>query len=135
MVAEGAGQSLIPKNAEERDASGNLKHADIGTFLRERIIAHYHTKKLPVNVRYIDPSYAIRGLAANTEDAVLCDWLARNAVHAGMAGCSGLILGTVHNRMVHVPILLATESRKKIELDGEMLKAVRAVTGQPRSWC
>ena len=36
VVAEGAGQHLLPP-AEERDASGNLLHRDIGLFLRDKI--------------------------------------------------------------------------------------------------
>ena len=35
VVAEGAGQDLMAKTAE-RDASGNIKYGDIGTFLQGR---------------------------------------------------------------------------------------------------
>jgi 6-phosphofructokinase 1 len=133
VVAEGAGQDLIPKDAAERDASGNVKHADIGVFLKDRITSHFHARKTPVNVRYIDPSYSIRGLAANTEDAVLCDSMARNATHAAMAGRTGIIIGYVHNRFVHVPVTMATDGRKKVELDSDFWKAVLTVTGQPAS--
>jgi len=134
VVAEGAGQQLMPKNDSDIDASGNIRKADIGTFLKERIGAHFKQAGLPVNVRYIDPSYAIRGLPANTEDAVLCDMLARNAAHAGMAGCTGLIIGLLHNRMIHVPTTMATDGRKKVELNGVLWKAVLAGTGQPALW-
>lgn len=134
VVAEGAGQHLIPRETVERDASGNVKHADIGVFLRDRITAHFRAKSIPVNVRYIDPSYLIRGLPADTEDAILCDGLARNAVHAAMTGRSGLIIGLVHNRMVHVPSHMITAGRKTVSLDGELWKAVLAVTGQPAGW-
>lgn len=134
VVAEGAGQHLIPRETVEKDASGNVKHADIGLFLRDRITAHFRAKSIPVNVRYIDPSYLIRGLPADTEDAILCDGLARNAVHAAMTGRSGLIIGLVHNRMVHVPSHMITAGRKTVSLDGELWKAVLAVTGQPAAW-
>jgi len=134
VVAEGAGQHLMPKNDSDIDASGNIRKADIGTFLKERIGAHFKQAGLPINVRYIDPSYAIRGLPANTEDAVLCDMLARNAAHAGMAGCTGLIIGLLHNRMIHVPTAMATDGRKKVELNGVLWKAVLAGTGQPALW-
>ena len=33
VVAEGAGQDLFESKIEERDASGNIKHKDIGIFL------------------------------------------------------------------------------------------------------
>lgn len=134
VVAEGAGQHLMPKNDSDIDASGNVRKADIGTFLKERIGAHFKQAGLPINVRYIDPSYAIRGLPANTEDAVLCDMLARNAAHAGMAGCTGLIIGMLHNRMIHVPTTMATDGRKMVELNGVLWKAVLASTGQPALW-
>ncbi len=133
-VAEGAGQHLIPRESVEKDASGNVKHADIGVFLRDRITAHFRAKSIPVNVRYIDPSYMIRGLPADTEDSILCDGLARNAVHAAMTGRSGLIIGLVHNRMVHVPTYMITAGRKTVSLDGELWKSVLAVTGQPAGW-
>jgi 6-phosphofructokinase 1 len=134
VVAEGAGQHLIPKCDQKKDASGNVLHSDIGVFLKDRFTGHFKSQGKPVNVRYIDPSYAIRGLAANTEDATLCDMLARNAAHAAMAGRTGLIIGMVHNRMVHVPVKMATEGRKKVELEGMLWKAVLAGTGQPALW-
>ena len=134
VVAEGAGQHLMPRDCSDVDASGNIRKADIGYFMKERIGSYFKQLDLPVNVRYIDPSYAIRGLAANTEDAVLCDLLARNAAHAGMAGCTGLIIGFLHNRMIHVPASMATAGRKKVELNGMLWKAVLAGTGQPALW-
>jgi 6-phosphofructokinase 1 len=133
-VAEGAGQHLIPREKVEKDASGNIKHADIGVFLKDAITAHFRAKSIPVNVRYIDPSYMIRGLPADTEDSILCDGLARNAVHAAMTGRSGLIIGLVHNRMVHVPSHMITGGRKTVSLDGDLWKSVLAVTGQPATW-
>ncbi len=134
VAAEGAGQNLLPKETQQKDASGNIKFGDIGGFLKDRITAHFRGLGRPINVRYIDPSYAIRGLAANTEDAVLCDYFARNAVHAAMSGRTGLVIGYVHNRFVHVPISMATDGRKKVPLDGELWKGLLAVTGQPSSW-
>lgn len=133
-VAEGAGQNLISNRDVARDASGNIKHADIGLFLRDRIKAHFEALGKPVNVRYIDPSYIIRSKAANTEDAMLCDSLARCAVHAAMAGKSGLVIGYVHERFVHVPATLATESRKRVQQNGALWSAVLASTGQPLSF-
>lgn len=134
VVAEGAGQALMAQAGAERDASGNVKFADVGVFLKDRITEHFKSRQTTINVRYLDPSYAIRGLAANTEDAVLCDLLARNAAHAAMAGRSGVIVGYIHNRMVHVPMEMATDGRKKVELDGALWKGVLAVTGQPAGW-
>ena len=103
---------------------------DYGVFLRDRISEEFRPANVPVNVRYIDPSYFIRGLAANTEDAILSDILARDAVHAAFAGRTGLMIGTLHNRPIHVPLEMATESRKTVDLRGELWQAVLAVTGQ-----
>ena len=41
VVAEGAGQDLLAHEAREKDASGNVKHADIGVYLRQRLIDHF----------------------------------------------------------------------------------------------
>jgi 6-phosphofructokinase 1 len=85
VVAEGAGQHLLPP-AEERDASGNLLHRDVGLFLRDEIRCHFAAQRLPMVIRYFDPSYYIRSVPASTVDSVLCDSFARHAVHAAMAG-------------------------------------------------
>lgn len=134
VVAEGAGQDLIPRDEIRRDASGNVLHSDIGVFLQQRIRAHFAAQGKPVNVRYIDPSYIIRSKKANTEDAILCDRLARYAVHAGMAGRSGIIVGLLHEKFIHVPTPLATHGRKKLDDRGPLWGAVLASTGQPLSF-
>ena len=83
VVAEGAGQSLMQAADDgTRDASGNVKLQDIGTFLRSKLEAHFKQQKIEMTMRYFDPSYQIRSQPANTEDAVLCDRFARHAVHA-----------------------------------------------------
>lgn len=134
VVAEGAGQDLIPRDEVKIDASGNRIHADIGTFLQGRIRSHFAALGTPVNVRYIDPSYLIRSKKANTEDAILCDRLARYAVHAAMAGKIGLIVGLLHEKFIHVPTPMATNGRKKLDDRGPMWASVLASTGQPLSF-
>jgi 6-phosphofructokinase 1 len=131
VVAEGAGQDLIPRSQHERDASGNIKHADIGLFLRERIEEYLKAKGMTFNLRYIDPSYIIRSRPANTEDALLCDQLARNAVHAAMAGKTNLILGYWFDQFVHVPIPIAASGRKTVAPWSALWTSVLAATGQP----
>jgi len=130
-VAEGAGQDLLEGDAERRDASGNLKLGDIGAFLREQIEAHFAARKLPVVLRYFDPSYQIRSRAANCEDAILCDQYARNAVHAAMAGKTGLIIGYLHDRFIHVPIERLANTGRRIDPAGPWWRAALASTGQP----
>ena len=133
VVAEGAGQDLLEPESG-RDLSGNRKKADIGQYLREQIPAYFQEAGLKVNLKYIDPSYIIRSIPANSQDARLCDSFARNAVHAAMAGKTDLIIGDWYSVFVHVPIPAAVASRKKINPEGELWQAVMAATGQPAVW-
>ncbi len=131
VVAEGAGQDLLAASGEERDASGNVKLKDIGLFLRERIEAYFKAEKVPVVMRFFDPSYIVRSSPANAEDSILCDLFARHAVHAAMAGKTGLVIGYLHDKFIHVPIELLTSRKKHMEPDGPAWSAVLAATGQP----
>ena len=131
VVAEGAGQDLLESAGTERDASGNVKLKDIGQFLRERIEEYFKAERLPVVMRYFDPSYLVRSSPANSEDSILCDLFARNAVHAAMAGKTGLVIGYLHDRFIHVPIELLAGRKKRVDPDGPIWSAVLAATGQP----
>ena len=131
VVAEGAGQDLLGNKGEERDASGNVKLRDIGPFLREKIAAYFRAEKIPVVMRYLDPSYIIRSVPADSEDAVLCDQYARNAVHAAMAGKTSLVIGLLHDRFIHVPIEMLAKQQKRVDPDGPLWHAALASTGQP----
>jgi 6-phosphofructokinase 1 len=131
VVAEGAGQDLLAASGEERDASGNVKLQDIGTFLRERIEAHFKAEQVPVVMRYFDPSYFVRSSPANAEDSILCDLFARHAAHAAMAGKTGLVIGYMHDKFIHVPIELLTSRKKHLDPDSLAWSAVLAATGQP----
>ncbi len=133
VVAEGAGQHLL-EQADDTDKSGNRKKADVGVFLRDRILAYFQKQGTEVNLKYIDPSYIIRSVPANSQDAWLCDGFARNAVHAAMAGKTDLIIGYWHGVFVHVPIPAAVQSRKKVDPESELWKAVISSTGQPQTW-
>ena len=130
LVAEGAGQHLMQAGGEEYDASGNRKSKDIGLFLRERIETHFATHDIPLTLRYFDPSYLIRSVPANAGDAILCDFFARNAVHAAMAGKTGLVIGFQHDTFTHVPIELLTQRHKQLDLNSPLWLGVLAATGQ-----
>jgi 6-phosphofructokinase 1 len=131
VVAEGAGQDLLENTRVERDASGNIKLKDIGLFLREQIEAYFKAEKVPVVFRYFDPNYLVRSSPANAEDSILCDLFARQAVHAAMAGKTGLLIGYLHDRFIHVPIELLASRKKSLDPDGFAWRAVLAATGQP----
>jgi 6-phosphofructokinase 1 len=134
VVAEGAGQDLLDQSGKEHDASGNVKIQDIGLFMREKIEAYFKAEKIPVVMRYIDPSYLVRSSPANAEDSILCDLFARYAVHAAMAGKTGLVIGYLHNEFIHVPIELITSRKKSIDTNGFVWSAVLAATGQPEQF-
>jgi len=133
VVAEGAGQTLFDKEAG-RDASGNKLHNDIGQYLRERISADMKAHDIDCSIKYIDPSYIIRSIPANAYDNAYCSHLAHNAVHAGMAGKTGMLVAMCHRVHVHLPLSLIAHKRKKVNLMSELWRGVLESTGQPVSW-
>jgi 6-phosphofructokinase 1 len=133
VVAEGAGQNLMADGGTPaRDASGNVKLKDIGTFLRDRIVAHLAEKRLDGVVRYIDPSYVIRSMPTNSFDSQLCLALGQHAVHAGMAGRTDVLVGVWNQRFTHVPIPVAVAARRQLDPRGELWHGVLESTGQER---
>ena len=131
VVAEGAGQHLIESDAEIRDASGNIKHKDIGVFLNAQIGAHFKAQNTEVTIKYIDPSYIIRSAPANASDSIFCNRLAYQAVHGAMAGKTRFVVGLLNNQLVYLPIEEVVQHRKKIDLEGELWFAALQSTGQP----
>jgi 6-phosphofructokinase 1 len=130
VVAEGAGQDLIPVHEREKDASGNVVHQDIGLFLRAQIAAYFKAQGIAVTLKYIDPSYLIRSLPACAEDATLCDHYARCAVHAAMAGKTEVLI-SLWNQFIHVPLAMATEQRQRVSPDSVLWSSVLSATRQP----
>ena len=130
VVAEGAGQNFIEGMEDERDASGNVKLKDIGLFLKDRIISYFQEKNIEISLKYIDPSYMIRSLSANANDSVFCGFLGRDAVHAGMAGKTKLIISHWNNCFVYVPMALSAGKRKHVLPNGKLWRTVLEATGQ-----
>ncbi len=131
VVAEGAGQKFFEARTEERDASGNIRLHDIGLFLKGAITDYFRKQNMEVALKYIDPSYTIRSVAANTNDHVLCGFLARSAVHAGMAGKTKMLVGLCNNQLVHIPMEATAGKRKEVDLSGSKWMSVLETTGQP----
>jgi 6-phosphofructokinase 1 len=129
VVAEGAGQELLAE-AAEWDASGNRRHGDVGTFLRDKIPEAFRAQGISVSLKYIDPSYMIRSLPANARDANFCLRLGHAAVHAGMAGKTDTVIGSWRRRLTYVPIPMAVSSRKTVDPNGYLWRTVLSVTGQ-----
>ncbi len=133
VVAEGAGQDLFESKIEERDSSGNLKHKDIGIFLKEKIKSEYTALGFPFSIKYIDPSYIIRSAPANANDSKFCNLLAQNAVHAALAGKTDFVIGYWNNQFTLMPIPAVVAKRKKIDIEDELWWNVLEATGQPIS--
>jgi 6-phosphofructokinase 1 len=132
IVAEGAGQERLAKNAMETDKSGNIKLQDIGVYLRDSISQYFKKEKgRDVNLKYIDPSYMVRATPANAHDAIFCIQLAQNAAHAAMAGKTGLLVGSWNDLFTHVPLRTATSKRKQLSPEDPLWLNVLFATGQP----
>mmetsp|Transcript_597 Transcript_597/g.782 ORF Transcript_597/g.782 Transcript_597/m.782 type:complete len:92 (+) Transcript_597:1272-1547(+) len=72
----------------------------------QRAIKEYAEKEhsMTVNVAAIDPTYAIRSVAANAGDTQLCMVLAQHAVHGTMHGFTGFSTGMIRNSACYIPI-------------------------------
>jgi 6-phosphofructokinase 1 len=130
VAAEGAGQKYFENVTTERDESGNIRLKDIGLFLKDTILSYFHAKDIEVSLKYIDPSYMIRSLPANANDNVFCSFLGRDAVHAGMAGKTKLLVGRWNNHFVHIPMSASAGKRKKIDPREKLWLGVLGATGQ-----
>ncbi|MCX5844443.1 MAG: ATP-dependent 6-phosphofructokinase [Deltaproteobacteria bacterium] len=134
LVAEGAGQDIIRKDHEvmEKDASGNIRLLDVGTFLKMDIEEYFNKKGMEVNLKYIDPSYTIRSVPANASDSIYCGALGQYAVHAGMAGKTSMLVGLIKDEYVHLPFRTVS-SGSKVNPEGNIWMRVLETTGQPPS--
>jgi 6-phosphofructokinase 1 len=130
LVAEGALQDQLLKE-RKTDAGGNLKLADVGTYIRARIIKYFEEKGIEINLKYIDPSYAIRSSPANPDDSIYCSRLGNAAVHAAMSGKTKLIIGVVNNRYVHLPIKTVISHRNKVNPESSLWRDTLDATHQP----
>ena len=130
IAAEGAGQEHTGASGET-DASGNLRLGNIGHFLRDRLTEHFRKCQTALTLKYIDPSYMIRSVPASPQDRIYCMRLGQAAVHAAMAGKTGLIVARWHSVYVHVPIVVATSARRTVDPGKDIWLSVLESTGQP----
>lgn len=134
IVAEGAGQNFFrTKGKPETDASGNIKLFDIGTYLKKKIENYFKKTGLEINLKYFDPSYIIRSVPANASDSLYCGALANYAVHAAMAGKTGMVVGVFNDVYVHLPLGAVASKRKTVDPEGNIWMQVLETTGQPQS--
>lgn len=132
VVAEGAGQEYVSQAAEVKDESGNRLLPDIGPWLSQKIKYHF-TKdaKMPINMKYIDPTYMIRAIPSNASDNIYCTLLAQSAVHGAMAGYTGFTVGPVNSRHAYIPIARVTEKQNTVRVTDRMWARLLASTNQP----
>ena len=130
IVAEGAMQDQL-LTRHETDAGGNLKLADVGTHLRDRINRYFEERKIEINLKYIDPSYVIRSSPANPTDSIYCERLGNAAAHAAMAGRTKVLIGLVNNKYVHLPIGAAITKRRHVDPEGNLWRDTLDATRQP----
>ena len=133
-LAEGAGLEHCPGEMEY-DASGNIKYSsmskDVGIYMRDKIKSYFKEHNVPVNVKYIDPSYIIRSVPADSADTLFCNDLGRTAVHAAMAGKTDMVVGRWYNMLTHVPLQTVTRGKNTVQTDSKLWLSVVEATGQP----
>ncbi len=131
IAAEGAGQELMATAVPDTDASGNPHKGDIGLYLKGVLVGHFKQLGIELNLKYLDPSYMIRSVPATPEDSIFCLHLGAAAVHAAMAGKTGMVVAIRHQRYVHLPMHLVTRGRRKVDPQGPLWRSVLETTGQP----
>jgi 6-phosphofructokinase 1 len=131
VVAEGAGQEYFTNDHLNKDASGNIKLSDIGLYLKQEIENYFKEVEIEVNIKYIDPSYIIRSVPAAPQDSLFCLRLAQMSVHAAMAGKTELLIGNIHDSLVHIPMQLVASGRKSVDPHSDLWQSVLEATGQP----
>ena len=124
VVAEGAGQEYTT-GEKGRDASGNTLPGDIGLVLRERLSLHLRERAVPFTMKYVDPGYMIRSLKANASDHRYCRMLGAAAVHAAMSGCTGMVVASIMDHIVHLPLELVTRKRRQLHPASQLWRAVQ----------
>lgn len=133
VVAEGASEAVLDNKLESqgKDASGNVKFADIGAFLRSAIVDFCKDKGLDITLKYIDPTYMIRTMPSNAYDTQICAQLSYHAVNGAMVGFTGFCSGTVNNRTAYIPLNLITTGNNRVSPSSTRWQRLLAATGQP----
>jgi len=130
VVAEGAGGHLLkPTNAT--DPSGNPVLPDIGVFLKDEIKKFFKEEKVSANMKYIDPTYMIRSVPANSADQVFCSLLAQSAINGLMHKYTGFTVGLVCGHYCFIPIPMVITNAKRIDTTARPWWRLMDSTRQP----
>ncbi|CAN6441387.1 unnamed protein product [Victoria cruziana] len=120
VVAEGAGQGLVPESV-----------SDVGPWLNNKIKEHFAKKNIVLNLKYIDPTYMIAAIPSNAADNVYCTLLAHSAIHGAMAGYTGFAVGPVNGRHAYIPIHTLIEKQHQVCPTDRMWARLLSSTNQP----
>ena len=91
---------------------------DVAVHLRNKFSRKHH-------VKYIDPTYLIRGVPANITDAIYCRSLAQSAVHACMSGYTDFTVGEVDKTMAIISLEDVVKSTNFIQENDVMWNRFR----------
>lgn len=136
VVAEGAGQELIPRSPDEkekRDESGNPVFLDVGPWLCSALKQwwkKHHPNEL-FTVKYIDPTYMVRAVPANATDNLYCTLLAHSAIHGVMAGYTGFVSGLINGTYAYIPVNQVAAAQHFVNVSDHKWAWMRSVTNQP----
>jgi 6-phosphofructokinase 1 len=131
VVAEGCGDTLL-KGDGATDAGGNKILADVGPWLKDAITSRCKKEKVPVTIKYIDPTYMIRSVEANAFDNMYCSVLAQEAVHGAMAGYTCFTVGKIDEVYCMIPIhAICGKGQKKMEVNSRIYDRLIMTTQQP----
>lgn len=126
VVAEGVELDISSNGSKDCECP----HLDVGNALKNEINNYFNEIGVEVNVKYFDPGYTIRSRPATANDSEYCLGLGHDAVHAGMAGKTNLVVGMHNHNIVHLPIPMTAES-KQIDPSGTVWQRVLQSTRQP----
>lgn len=87
-------------------------------------------KGLKATLKYIDPTYMIRTVAANSYDRKMCSILAADAVHGAMAGYTCFTIGHINHYLAMIPIS-SLGAPNRISPTNRAWQRLLAYTGQP----
>ncbi len=130
VCAEGAGQDLMDIPPRKEGDTGNPVLGDICSTLIRRINEHFQKRGLEISIKFIDPSYIIRSVPANAGDRVYCGFLGQHALHAAMAGKTGMVVTQLKSSMVHLPLDLVVLKRRTLNIRSDYWHSVMETTGQ-----
>ncbi len=86
---------------------------------------------MKITLKYIDPTYMIRTVPANSHDVRMCAQLAAAAVHGGMAGFTGFMSGHVNGSLAMIPVSQLYGKQGRVDINGRTWQRLLAGTGQP----